>query len=246
MEARYQPPVQAAQLLPSSGFDANVERTQGAWDAFRAFQERVSMNPDQPEVLEAPLAHIRKCLDEMRVEDLPGNVTDKRVQNLYNQWRAIATGLQAHVGAGAGPARGIGADAMCLLASILKHNPFVENNSEDLDAAAVAQWANAGGVTGVCFTALLYVAATHSQRPLLSMPLEGPVSTLSDSRSKIDWTAVVPLELGPAFAASPATPSTRLCYDMARDGDFKTFQATHGHQFHAEVEENLNAIAARI
>ncbi|MDM0030401.1 hypothetical protein, partial [Variovorax saccharolyticus] len=97
MEAQHQPPVQAAEPRPiPSGFDANVERTEGASDAFRAFQERVSMNPDQPEVLEAPLAHIRTCLQDMKVEDLPGNVTDERVQNLYDQWQAIAAGLRAH------------------------------------------------------------------------------------------------------------------------------------------------------
>ncbi|MDM0029923.1 hypothetical protein [Variovorax saccharolyticus] len=246
MEARYQPPVQAARLPPSSGFDANVERTDGASDAFRAFQERVSMNPDQPEVLEAPLAHIRACLQDMKVEDLPGNVTDERVQNLYDQWQAIAAGLRAHVGAGADPARAIGAHAMHLLAAIAEHNAFVQLGKRCTDPAPADGETSAPFARLVGPTHSMHLDAARSKQMVLSLLLERSVSTLRDSRSKIDWAAVVPLELGPAFAASPATPSTRMCYDMARDGDFKTFQATHGHQFHAEVEENLNAIAARI
>ncbi|MDM0029089.1 hypothetical protein [Variovorax saccharolyticus] len=247
MEARYQPPVQAAEQRPiPSGFNASMARTEGASDAFRAFQERVSTNPDQPEVLEAPLAHIRKCLDEMQVEDLAWNVTDKRVQELYGQWQAIAVGLMAHVGAGAGRAIGIGADAMYLLAAITEHNAFVQLGKRCTDPAPADGETSAPFARLVGPTHSMHLDAARSKQMVLSLLLERSVSTLSDRRAKVDWAAVVPLELGPAFAASRPPPSTRMCYDMARDGDFKTFQATHGRQFHAEVEEGLNAIAARI
>ncbi|MDM0030494.1 hypothetical protein, partial [Variovorax saccharolyticus] len=181
METRYPPPVQAAQLLPSSGFDANVERTEGASDAFRAFQERVSMNPDQPEVLEAPLAHIRKCLGEMRVEDLPGNVTDKRVQKLYSQWQVIAVGLMAHVGAGAGRAIGIGADAMYLLAAIAEHNAFVQLDKRCTDPAPADGETSAPFARLVGPTHSMHLDAARSKQMVLSLLLERSVSTLRDS-----------------------------------------------------------------
>ncbi|MDM0029916.1 hypothetical protein [Variovorax saccharolyticus] len=230
---------QAAQPPQPAGLAITVEGSAPALEDFKAFQETAPTGPDPSGGLQLLRHQIDACLATLTAgSDTKGKADD--AQQLYDGWRAMALDLQPHA-----EATGLFAAVVHLLKSIAEHNPFVERDERFADAAG------AGGDIGVGLAGLL--APTESVRREAArlkarlMPSQGPRGSLGDGRSKIDRAAVRPLALGPAFAGSaPTASASRLHYDVARDGDFKAFRSRHGDRFHSEVEEDLNAIAARI